>query len=139
MGTTENRELVEEFWATLYRRDFEGVGEFFSSDAHYRDVPAPEEGAFGPAEIIARLRLGIEPLSVYAHHPRTMIAEGDVVITEHGEEWHWHTGEKVILPFVSVHEVSDGKIVRWWDYWDMSTLMNAAPQWWVEHIMEGYK
>lgn len=68
-----------------------------------------------------------------------MIAEGDVVITEHGEEWHWHTGEEVILPFVSVHEVSDGKIVRWWDYWDMSTLMNAAPQWWVEHIMEGYK
>jgi limonene-1,2-epoxide hydrolase len=39
---------------------------------------------------------------------------------------------------VSVQEIRDGKIVRWWDYWDMSTLMNAAPAWWVEHIMVGY-
>ena len=32
-----------------------------------------------------------------------------------------------------------GAITRWWDYWDMGTLMNAAPQWWVEHIMQGYE
>jgi limonene-1,2-epoxide hydrolase len=45
----------------------------------------------------------------------------------------------VILPFVSVHEMEGGKIRRWFDYWDMQTLMNAAPQWWIEHIMQGYK
>jgi hypothetical protein len=28
--------------------------------------------------------------------------------------------------------------VRWWDYWDLQTLMGAAPAWWVEHIMQGY-
>jgi limonene-1,2-epoxide hydrolase len=44
-----------------------------------------------------------------------------------------------VLPFVSVMEVRAGKLVRWWDYWDMQTLMSAAPEWWVEHIMQGYQ
>jgi hypothetical protein len=39
------------------------------------------------------------------------------------------------LPFVSVQELRDGKLVRWFDYWDLATLMNNAPAWWVEHVM----
>ena len=30
-------------------------------------------------------------------------------------------------------------IVRWWDYWNFPTLMAAAPQWWLEHIAQGYR
>jgi limonene-1,2-epoxide hydrolase len=133
-----NRALIEQFWRDLYERDFDKVGSYFADDGHYTDVAAPEEGAFGPERVAARLRLGLEPLSNYEHHFKTMVADGDVVVTEHAEEWRWHTGESVVLPFVSVHEIRDGRIVRWHDYWDMSTLMNAAPQWWVEHIMQGY-
>ena len=36
---------------------------------------------------------------------------------------------------VDARVVRDGKLVRWWDYWDLATLMNSAPAWWVEHIM----
>ena len=61
--------------------------------------------------------------------------DGDTVVTEHVEHWEWPTGETAALPFVSMQELRDGKIVRWWDYWDLGTLMNAAPAWWVEHIM----
>jgi limonene-1,2-epoxide hydrolase len=39
-------------------------------------------------------------------------------------------------PFVSVHEVRDGKIALWRDYWDVATMMNAVPKWWVEQIMQ---
>jgi len=135
-----NAELIESFWADLFRRDFDAVGAWFTADGHYTDVPAPEEGAFGPAEVAARLRLGLEPLARYEHVPGwTIIAQGDLVMTEHVERWTWDSGETVDLPFVSVHELRDGKIVRWWDYWDLGTLMNAAPASWVEHIMVGYK
>lgn len=134
-----NKALIEEFWATLGRRDFAGVGAFFTEDGHYTDVPAPEEGARGPAAIEARLRLGLEPLERYVLNDGPIVAEGDMVITEHTEDWYWPTGEHVQLPFVSVHEIADGKLTRWWDYWDMGTLMNAAPAWWVEHIMVGYQ
>jgi ketosteroid isomerase-like protein len=134
-----NRALVEQLWADLARRDFAAVAAHFTEDGHYTDVPAPEEGAFGPAAIEARLRLGLEPLERYVLHPGPIVADGDMVITEHAEEWFWRTGEHVRLPFVSVHEIRDGRITRWWDYWDLGTLMAAAPAWWVEHIMVGYQ
>ena len=86
-----------------------------------------------------RLRLGIGPLAKYELHPGPMVAEGDMVITEHAEEWFWETGEHHLVRFCSVHEVRDGKVERWWDYVDIGQLMAAAPQWWIEHIMQGYK
>lgn len=135
-----NREIVEGLWADLGRRDFAAVAARFAPDGHYTDVPAPEEGARGPDEIEARLRLGIAPLQAYECHEGTLIAEGDRVVTEHSETWVWDDDHRATLPFVSVMELdAEGAIVRWWDYWDMGTLMNAAPQWWVEHIMSGYR
>jgi limonene-1,2-epoxide hydrolase len=135
----QNRERAEEFWGTLYRRDWDAIAGFFTGDSEYTDVPSPpDDVAHGPEQIVARLRLGLERLSGYEHDLRLMVADGDTVVTEHTETWHWHTGEQVTLPFVSVQEWRNGAIVRWWDYWDMQTLMNAAPVWWIEHIVQGY-
>jgi limonene-1,2-epoxide hydrolase len=142
MGEIEerNRSVVETLWADLGARDFAAVAARFTPDGHYTDVPAPEEGAFGPAEIEARLRLGIGPLQAYECHEGTITAEANRVITEHDESWTWDDEHTATLPFVSVMELDDaGAITRWWDYWDMGTLMNAAPEWWVTHIMAGYK
>jgi limonene-1,2-epoxide hydrolase len=135
----EHKALVTRLWADLARRDFDAVGAYFAPDGHYTDVPVPEEGAYGPAEVAARLRLGLGPLAKYVLHDGPMVAEGDMVVTEHSEEWFWESGEHVLLPYVSVQEIRDGKIVRWHDYVDLNTLMAAAPQSWIEHIMVGYK
>jgi len=136
-----NIALVTAFWEALGRRDFDAVGAFMSERGHYVDVPVlgAEEGAFGPDETAARLRLGLEPLSDYVLHDGNIVAQGDMVITEHTEEWFWHTGETVLLRFCSVMDISDGKVDRWWDYFDLAAIMNAAPAWWVEQIMVGYK
>ncbi len=131
------RELVETLWKRLYAGDYDGVGALFSADGHYRDVPAPDEGARGPAAISARLRLGLEPIDAHVHNLAGIVVEGDTAVTEHTEEWHWHSGETVTLPFVSVMEARDGLLVRWWDYWDLQTLLGAAPSWWIDHIMSG--
>ena len=138
-NAASNRQLIERFWVDLYSRKFDAIGAYFSEDGEYTDVPSPEDDvARGPRQIAARLRLGLEPLEAIYHHPRHMVAEGDLVFTEHSEEWHWGTGERVVVPFVSVHEIRDGKIVRWWDYPDLAKLLAAAPQWWLEHISKGY-
>jgi limonene-1,2-epoxide hydrolase len=136
-----NVELVRRFWEALRARDFAAVGAFMSERGHYVDVPVigVDEGAFGPAETEARLRLGLEPLADYVLHDGPIVASGDMVVTEHAEEWTWATGEHVRLPFSSVMEVRGGKVDRWWDYFDLSTLMNAAPAAWVESIAGGYK
>ncbi len=136
---TTNKEIVRRFWAALYERDWDGIGSFFGTESEYTDVPSPpDDVARGPAQIVARLRLGLERISGYEHQLRLMVAEAGTVVTEHAETWHWHTGEQVTLPFVSVQELRDGSILRWWDYWDLQTLMNAAPGWWIEHVAQGY-
>jgi len=139
MSAEANRELVREFWTSLYQRDWERVSGFFAADAEYTDVPTPSSDlAIGPKQIVARLRLGLDLISRYEHSLRLMVAEGDAVVTEHTETWYWDTGEMVMLPFVSVQELRNGAIVRWWDYWDLQTLMGASPAWWIEHIAKGY-
>ena len=136
MSAADNRALIERFWQTLYERDFDGVGAYFAPDGEYTDMPTPpEDVARGPEQIAARLRLGLERLTGLSHTIKTIIVDGDTVATEHVEHWEWPTGERAALPFVSMQEVRDGKIVRWWDYWDLSTLMGTAPAWWVEDIM----
>ena len=136
-----NKAIIERLWDCLGRRDFDGVGALFSATGQYIDVPVigGDTGAIGPEQVAARLRLGIGPLAKYELHPGPMVAEGDMVITEHAEEWFWETGEHHLVRFCSVHEVRDGKVERWWDYVDIGQLMAAAPQWWIEHIIQGYK
>jgi limonene-1,2-epoxide hydrolase len=139
MTSDQNKEIVRGLWDALYRRDWDAIAGFFDARSEYTDVPSPaDDVARGPALIVARLRLGLERISGYEHDLRLMVADGDTVVTEHTETWHWHTGEQVTLPFVSVHELRDGTIVRWWDYWDLQTLMGAAPDWWIEHVAQGY-
>jgi len=136
-----NAALVRRFWTALGERDFDGVGAFMAPDGHYVDVPVKgvEPGAYGPAETAARLRLGIAPLAGYVLHDGPIVAAGGFVVTEHSETWTWEEGVSVTLPFSSMMEVAGGRVTRWWDYFDLATLMNAAPAWWVEHISAGYK
>ncbi len=139
MTTDGNRATVEGFWGALYDREWERIASYFREDSEYTDVPSPaDDVARGPTQIVARLRLGLERIAGYDHDLRLMVADGDTVVTEHSETWRWHTGESVTLPFVSVQELRGGAIVRWWDYWDLQTLMNAAPAWWIEHVAQGY-
>lgn len=135
-----NEALVRRFWTALAARDFDAVGAFMADDGHYVDVPVKdvEPGARGPAETAARLRLGLGPLHAYELHDGPIVAAGDMVVTEHSETWTWEPGVTVTLPFTSVMEVRDGKVTRWWDYLDLGTLLNAAPQWWLDHIAGGY-
>ena len=54
------------------------------------------------------------------------MAGDDVVLTEHIEIWDWPTGETMALPVASVHEIGDGTITRWTDYWDMAALSRGG-------------
>ena len=137
-----NKEIVARYWEALYDHDWNGIASFFGPDSNYVDVGTGEAlgGAHGPDEIVARLRLGLEPVEAHNHQLGLMIAEGNVVVTEHAEEWVFHTGERILHPFTSVMELDDdGIIVRWWDYSNLSNLLDNAPAWWLEHIAAGYR
>ncbi|HEU5035217.1 MAG TPA: nuclear transport factor 2 family protein [Mycobacteriales bacterium] len=138
MSSTENKAVVARLYDALYRKDADGVGALFAADGVYTDVGSPaDDVARGPAGVAARLRPVFDGVELSDKDRRTY-ADGDTVVTEHVEVWRWRTGESVEFPIASVHEIRDGRIVRWLDYWDLQTLMNAAPGWWVEQIVAAY-
>ncbi len=141
MTTAEdNRELTEAFWDDLYRQDFASLVSHFTPQGEYTDICTPDDDvARGPAEITARLTLAFGKLTRLWDERLHLVAGDDVVMTEHIEHWEWPTGETMGLHVASVHEVSGGKITRWTDYWDMNVLTAAAPQWWFDHVLQGWK
>jgi len=137
--TDANRDVVERYWDVHFQRDWEAMATFFGPESHYTDVGLDPTGATGPGEIIARLRLGIEPLKAYIHFPKYTVAEGNLVVTEHVEQWQFETGEIIDHPFASVMEVSEEVITRWHDYSHLGNLLDQAPKWWLEHIANGWR
>ena len=136
MSSEANKAVVRKLWSTLYTRNWDALEQVFSADAFYEDVPTPDPGARGAKNIVTRLRIGLDPIARFEHHEHRIVAEGDSVILEHTEVWHFHTGEVMKNPFVTVHEVKDGKITLWRDYWDLNTLMSQAPKWWIERLAQ---
>ena len=134
MSASENKRVVEALWKTLYTRNWDELESLLADDAHYEDVPTPDPGATGPENIVRRLRIGLDPIEKFEHHPHRMVGEGDCVVFEHTEVWHFETGEVVRNPFVTIHEVENGKIKLWRDYCDLNTLMSAVPKWWIERL-----
>ena len=130
-----SKELVQQFWDALAARDWEGMQAMLTDDAHYTDVGVPGPGGHGPEGVLRRLRIGIESLEGYEHLPGTnMVAEGDLVMTEHTERWVFGSGEVIDHSFVSVTELRGGKICRWHDYSNIANITENAPAWWLEHI-----
>ena len=130
------RAIVDQFWDALYRRDWDALASHLADDCAYTDMCTPaDDVARGPAQILGRIRVGFDPLEKISDSDRRTYADGNVCVTEHVEHWEWPSGERASLPFVSVQEFDGDKLTRWYDYWDLATLMNNAPAWWVEHVM----
>ena len=59
-------------------------------------------------------------------------ADGDIVILDHTEKWIFKTGESVEHRFATMHELKDGKIIKWSDFWDVSKFVGQFPQSFLE-------
>ena len=133
---TSAEEAVRGLWRALSARDYDGIADWVTDDCIYLDVPlGPAFAARGPAGIAARLRVGWGDLAAYENHDGLLLADGDDVMYEHSETWTFASGEVLVLPFVSVHKVRDGRVSLWRDYWDYNALTTAAPQEWQDGLL----
>ena len=134
MALDANKAVVRKLWETLYTKDWDALAALLHEECFYEDVPTPDAGARGPANVVRRLRIGLDPIERFEHHFHRAVAEGSNVVLEHTEVWHFHTGEVMRNPFVTIHEVEGGRIKLWRDYWDLGTMMASVPKWWLEHV-----
>ncbi len=134
MSTSQNKQAVLRMWDCLYSREWNGLKAELTKDCWFEDIPAPDAGARGPDNIVERLRIGFDLIQRLEHEVLRIAAEDDTVFVEHRERWHFETGEVVENRLASVHELVDGKVSRWHDYWDINSMLSSAPQWWIEAI-----
>ena len=121
-------EPVLNLWRALAKRDWEAVIAVVSDDCIFVDMSlGPTVAARGPDNIVKRLKVGLENenLANYANHDALVLTNGVDVRYEHLETFTSTNGETASNPIVSVHNVSDGKVSQWKDYWDLNAIANT--------------
>ncbi len=132
MSIETNRKTVETMWEALSAFDWETLKSCLSENVHYEDVPTEDPGARGRENVVKRLRIAFDHLSDHRHTIHHLVCEGDVVFLDHTEVWTFKTGETATNQFATMHEMKDGKISKWSDYWDVSGFVGQFPQSFLE-------
>ena len=134
MSSEENKRTVERMWRALSEMEWEVLKDCLHPEVHYQDVPTDDPGARGPENVVKRLSIAWDHLAKQEQITHHIAADGDVVFLDHTEQWIFKTGETVGHRFASMHELKDGKIVLWSDYWDVNNFVQQFPAWFIEHM-----
>jgi len=132
--TDQNKETVEKMWKALGEFDFEALKSCLHPDIHYEDVPTEDAGAIGPENVVKRLSVAWDHLKQQDQTTHRIAADGDIVFLDHTEKWIFKSGESVQHRFATMHELKDGKIIKWSDFWDMNNFIGQFPQWFLEEM-----
>jgi limonene-1,2-epoxide hydrolase len=129
-------EIVEAFFEAIYRLDFDAALEFFADDATYHDLPVPTDPAVGKEAIRRKLDFMIAGgVTSMDYEIRRIAAEGDAVLVERTETWHFPSGAAPTLRVMSTIELNDdGKITAWREYWNGEELMSQMPSEFFEGV-----
>lgn len=134
MSSAENKATVERMWAALGRMDWDELKSCLHPDVHYQDVPTEDPGAVGRENVVKRLGVAFDHLTSQEQVTHHIAADGDVVFLDHTETWTFKTGEKVQHTFATMHEMKDGLVYRWSDYWDVQKFVGQFPAWFLEEM-----
>ena len=122
MATETPIDIVRRFCAAWSNIDADELGEYFTDDAVYHNIPIdPVTGKETIKTTIAGFTTGVDKVEFRVHH---IAANGNVVMTERTDVFF--AGPKTIeLPVMGTFEVTDdGKISAWRDYFDMNQFMS---------------
>ena len=134
MSADANKAVVKKMWAALGNMDWEGMKACMHPDIFYEDIPTDDPGARGPDNCVKRLQIAFNHLSRQEQTTHRLAAEGDTVFLEHTEKWTFSRGETAEHTFCTVHEVKDGLVHRWSDYWDVNKFVSQFPAWFIEEM-----
>ena len=134
MSNEANKKVVETLWNALSAFDWETLKSCLAEDIHYEDVPTEDPGARGPENTVKRLAIAFDNLIEHTHTIHHIVADGDVVMLDHSESWTFSSGEKAEHTFATLHELRDGKVVRWSDFWDVAGFVGQFPKWFLEKM-----
>lgn len=139
MSAAENKATVEKMWKALAAMDWDTLKGCMHPEIHYQDVPTDDPGSIGPENAVKRLGVAFEHLSKQEQTTHHIVAEGDVVFLDHTEKWTFKSGETCEHTFATMHEMKDGKVYKWSDYWDVNKFVGQFPDWFLEEMAKSHE
>ena len=136
MSTDANKAIVKKMWQALSDMDWDTMKSCMHAEIYYEDVPSDDPGAHGPENAVKRLQIAFSHLSKQEQTTHHFAAEDDMVFMDHTEKWTFTSGETAEHRFVTMHEVKDGLVYRWSDFWDMQKFVGQFPDWFLEEMMK---
>jgi ketosteroid isomerase-like protein len=131
-----NKAVVLKMWRALAEQDWETLKGCMHPEIHYQDVPTDDPGSVGPENCVKRLSIAFAHLDQQEQVTHHIAADGDVVFLDHTESWTFKTGETAAHTFATMHEMKEGLVYRWSDYWDVNKFVGQFPAWFVEEMMK---
>ena len=118
------REFMAAFISAWPTGDAGGLGDFFTDDAVYHNIPlVPVQGRDRIEATLAEFMAMGGQVDVEVPH---VVAEGSIVMTERVDHFIRPEGT-LSLPVMGTFEVHDGKISAWRDYFDLGQFTSAGP------------
>ena len=136
MSTEANKAIVKKMWQALSEMDWATMKSCMHPEIFYEDVPTDDVGAKGPENCVKRLQIAFNHLSKQEQTTHHLAGDGDMVFLDHTEKWTFKTGETAEHRFCTMHEIKDGLVYRWSDFWDMNKFVGQFPQWFLEEMMK---
>ena len=134
MSSEANKQTVEKMWKALAAFDWDTLKSCLHPEVHYQDVPTEDDGAIGPENVVRRLSVAWDHLEKQEQTTHHIAADGDVVFLDHTEKWTFKSGETVEHTFATMHEMKDGLIYKWSDYWDVQKFVGQFPEWFLAEM-----
>ena len=121
MATEAPIDIVRRFCAAWSNLDLDELGEFFTDEAVYHNIPMdPITGRDAIKTFIGGFAGGADKIEFQV---RNIVADGSIVLTERVDVFVLPSA-KVELPVMGSFEVEEGKIAAWRDYFDMKQFMD---------------
>ncbi|MEH6583414.1 MAG: nuclear transport factor 2 family protein [Halioglobus sp.] len=140
MATIESNEadkaIVRKMWQALGEMDWETLKSCMHPEIHYQDVPTDDAGSVGPDNCVKRLSIAFSHLQKQEQVTHHIASDDGVVFLDHTESWTFKSGETASHTFCTMHEMKDGKVYRWSDYWDVNKFVGQFPGWFLEEMMK---
>lgn len=122
--SADSERVMREFFERFEARDVDGCMRLWAPDAVYHNIPvAPIQGVEAIREILAAF---LQIMEKSEFELRAIASQGDLVFTERVDRFWFKNGNSVDLPVAGVHEVRDGRIHAFRDYFDLRSFEGPA-------------
>ena len=114
-----NSKVIIDFIEAWNQMDFDSISSALDENIFYHNIPM--EPIQGKEATLGFLMSLTDCESIFWE--LLFIAENEgVVLTERVDNFNYKDGRKISLPVMGTFEIKDNKIIKWRDYFDLSTF-----------------